>query len=108
MPTNSKEYIRKYEAENMLQVRLTINKRTEADLVEQIKNQANKQGYIKDLIRKDMGMQDARPTLSKEDLTYLRDILTAMRAGLQATGANTEQADQMIRKLNTIAYGPSD
>ena len=53
------EYMNKYEKENIRQIRLKINRKTEPDLVEWIEQQDNIQGYIKDLIRKDMEKQKA-------------------------------------------------
>ena len=51
---NKKAYDLKYEKNNMRQVKLNINRKTEADLLEWIEKQDNIQGYIKSLIRKDM------------------------------------------------------
>lgn len=44
----------KYEAKNTVQVHLKLNKRTDADILERLKEVESKQGYIKELIRKDM------------------------------------------------------
>lgn len=48
------EYLNQYEKENIRQIRLKINRKTEPDLLEWIEKQPNIQGYIKCLIRFDM------------------------------------------------------
>ena len=50
----SAEYMAAYEKENLRQIRLKINRKTEPDLLAWIEKQENIQGYIKELIRKDM------------------------------------------------------
>ena len=48
------EYLAHYEKENLRQIRLKINRKTEPDLLAWVEKQENVQGYIKELIRKDM------------------------------------------------------
>lgn len=48
------EYLAQYEKENLRQIRLKINRKTEPELLEWIEKQDNIQGYIKQLIREDM------------------------------------------------------
>ena len=48
------KYLNQYEKENIRQIRLKINRKTEPELIEWIEKQENIQGYIKRLIRKDM------------------------------------------------------
>ena len=48
------EYLAKYEKENLRQIRLKINRKTEPELLEWIEKQDNIQGYIKRLIMEDM------------------------------------------------------
>ena len=48
------EYMANYEKENLRQIRLKINRKTEPDLLAWVEKQENVQGYIKELIRKDM------------------------------------------------------
>lgn len=43
----------KYDKANTVQVRLKLNKKTDADIIEKLDSVDNKQGYIKTLIRKD-------------------------------------------------------
>lgn len=44
----------KYDATNTQQVRLKLNKKTDADILERLEQVGNKQGYIKELIRNDI------------------------------------------------------
>ena len=48
------EYLNNYEKENLRQIRLKINRKTEPELLEWIEKQDNIQGYIKRLITEDM------------------------------------------------------
>ena len=48
------EYLNKYEKDNLRQIRLKINRKTEPELLEWIEKQDNIQGYIKRLIMDDM------------------------------------------------------
>lgn len=43
----------KYDAANTVQVKLKLNVKTDADILERLDQVENKQGYIKMLIRKD-------------------------------------------------------
>ena len=48
------EYMANYEKENLRQIRLKINRKTEPDLLAWVEKQGNVQGYIKKLIRREM------------------------------------------------------
>lgn len=48
------EYVKTYIKENVKQIKFGLNKKTEADLLEWLEEQPNKQGYLKELIRADM------------------------------------------------------
>ena len=48
------EYINKFNKDTYQQVMLHINKKTEADILAHLNTKKSKNGYIKDLIRKDM------------------------------------------------------
>ena len=50
----NKEYLNNYEKENLRQIRLKINRKTEPELLEWIEKQVNIQGYIKRMILEDM------------------------------------------------------
>lgn len=44
----------KYDAQNTAQIKLKLNLNTDADILEQLAKVGNKQGYIKELIRRDL------------------------------------------------------
>ena len=44
----------KYNKENTVQISLKLNRTTDADLIDNLHRVANKQGYIKELIRRDI------------------------------------------------------
>lgn len=44
----------KYNKENTVQISLKLNRSTDADLIDSLNRIANKQGYIKELIRRDI------------------------------------------------------
>ena len=44
----------KYNQNNVKQIKLNLNKKTDADIIEHLDRTENAQGYIKQLIRQDM------------------------------------------------------
>ena len=59
----SLEYLNQYEKENIRQIKLKLNRKTEPELIEWIEKQENIQGYIKRLIREDMENQPKQAEL---------------------------------------------
>ena len=51
-------YSNKYIEENQQVIRIKINRKTEPELLEWIRKKNNKQGYIKELILKDMAQAE--------------------------------------------------
>lgn len=49
-----KRAIAKYDAANTTRVMLKLNNKTDADILQKLAEVQNKQGYIKELIRKDL------------------------------------------------------
>lgn len=45
----------RYDRAHTVQIKLKLNKKTDADILAQLDRQDNKQGYIKALIRADIG-----------------------------------------------------
>lgn len=45
----------RYDRNNTVRVALKLNTKTDADILAKLEEVGNKQGYIKELIRKDMG-----------------------------------------------------
>lgn len=57
MPESTKAQIKasvKYDANNTTRLYIKLNNNTDADIIEHLKSVANKQGYIKELMRDDM------------------------------------------------------
>lgn len=52
--TNKQTTQARYDAKNTVQVKLKLGKTTDADILAQLEKVGNKQGYIKELIRKDI------------------------------------------------------
>ena len=50
----SKEASARWDAENTVQVKLKLNRTNDADILARLEEVASKQGYIKELIRKDI------------------------------------------------------
>ena len=50
-----KRAARKYNNKNVQQIALGLNKKTDADIIAHLSAVQSKQGYIKELIRADMG-----------------------------------------------------
>ena len=44
----------KYDKTNTVQVKIKLNLKTDSDILEALERSGNKQGYIKELIRKDL------------------------------------------------------
>lgn len=53
--TAQKAASERYDRENTVRVAIKLNKKTDTDILEQLARQDNKQGYIKALIRADIG-----------------------------------------------------
>lgn len=54
MATKSSAAQQKYDAANTTRVFIKLNNKTDADIIEKLNSVDNRQGYIKELIRKDM------------------------------------------------------
>ena len=52
--TDRKEYLAAYDRENTKQIKLKLNRKTDLDIIEHLEQKKNTQGYIKELIRKDI------------------------------------------------------
>ncbi|MBO5628882.1 MAG: hypothetical protein J5965_07360 [Aeriscardovia sp.] len=48
----------KYQKDNIKQIKIALNVNTDADIINHLEICENKQGYIKDLIRKDIKKQE--------------------------------------------------
>lgn len=55
----------KYDKNNTRLIQMKLNKKTDADILDHLDKQENRQGYIKELIRKDMAGVVAVPVIEK-------------------------------------------
>ena len=60
-----KKAVRKYDEENTVQFNIKLNKNTDSDILEILEAVTNKQGFIKELIRVNMGNLDDYGIFSK-------------------------------------------
>ena len=51
---------RKYDAENTTTITMKLNRRTDADILDRLYEEANRQGYLKRIIREDIKKKDQR------------------------------------------------
>lgn len=56
----------KYNQKNVKQVKLNLNLKTDKDIIEALAASGNMQGYIKDLIRKDLNDEHQAPAITKK------------------------------------------
>lgn len=57
MTDKQKKYTQDWKAKNVKQVKIDLNRNTDEDIIKYLDSMDNKQGYLKDLIRKDMKRQ---------------------------------------------------
>lgn len=46
-----------YDAENTIQIKFKLNRKTDLDIIEKLESVENKQGYFKELVRADIAKQ---------------------------------------------------
>ena len=51
---NIVQSIMRYDRENTVQIKLKLNKKTDADILQKLEESGNKQGYLKALVRQDI------------------------------------------------------
>ena len=54
MTDAQKRAVERYDGENTVQIKMKLNIKTDADILQRLSEVGNKQGYIKELIRKDI------------------------------------------------------
>lgn len=54
----SKDASARWDAENTVQIKMKLNRTTDADILARLEEVASKQGYIKELIRKDIKKEE--------------------------------------------------
>lgn len=51
---DQKQYVEDYHKQHLKQIRMNLNRKTEPELIDWLDKQENVQGYIKNLIKKDI------------------------------------------------------
>lgn len=54
---DQKRYVEDYHKQNLKQIRMNLNRKTEPEIIAWLDQKENVQGYIKSLIKKDMAAQ---------------------------------------------------
>ena len=66
----------KYDAENTKRIYLKLNTKTDADIIGWLSTKGNTQGYIKDIVRRDMNMSEKEYVVTLIGSTKDQDIET--------------------------------
>ena len=92
------EYMANYEKENLRQIRLKINRKTEPDLLDWIEEQENIQGYIKELIMRDMEEKKMYSvTLSNRETIF--DSISGLKTVEEALEAAKGRGDRYVVQI---------
>ena len=88
----------KYDSKNTKQVILKLNKKNDSDILEKLENSENRQGYIKELIRRDLRAYGKILTLDSikalvQPVAKKYDISKIFLFGSYARGEATEKSD---------------
>lgn len=70
----SKRAVAKYDAKNTRQYHLKLNLKTDADIIQWLDKQDSMQGYIKDLIRNDMGYHKSVEDMERRVHEDLKEV----------------------------------
>lgn len=54
MAFNQQSYVDQYQKDNLVRVVVKLNRKTDADILDWLSREPNKQGYLKQLIREDI------------------------------------------------------
>ena len=83
---------RKYDKENTVVVTIKLNKKTDADILELLKIKNNKQGYIKEVIRKDIKKgQVLKPSLFQKMIKSKEGKITKLSLHILYHDKNTNK-----------------
>ena len=88
---NNYDYIKGYMKENCMHFGFTLNKNTDADVVEYLETLENKRGYMLDLIRADMKKRQKKGEVSVKAVPHRKEKTekkaTAKKASDKKSGA---------------------
>ena len=89
----------KYDAKNTKGIYLKLNLKTDADILEKLESIENVQGYIKRLIRDDMGSRPAETDKETESLALM--IEKAENHGESSVNVGIETLKKLISLIRT-------
>lgn len=107
---------KKYTAANTKQIPLALNLKTDADIIDHLQKQANKQGYIKELIREAMKKEKTMNKwylIDQRDGDYFESEMKAKsraeaESELEAEWKSLSAHDQKHREAFFAIYAPAD
>lgn len=88
---NNYDYIKGYMKENCMHFGFTLNKNTDADVVEYLETLENKRGYMLDLIRADMKKRQKKGEVSVKAVPHRKER-TEKKAAAKKTTAKKASA----------------
>ena len=103
---NNYDYIKGYMKENCMHFGFTLNKNTDADVVEYLETLENKRGYMLDLIRADMKKRQKKGEVSVKAVPHRKEKTekkaTAKKASDKKTGAKKAAVKKAAVKKATV------
>lgn len=103
---NNYDYIKGYMKENCMHFGFTLNKNTDADVVEYLETLENKRGYMLDLIRADMKKRQKKGEVSVKAVPHRKERTekkaTVKKASDKKTGAKKAAVKKAAVKKATV------
>ena len=103
---NNYEYIKGYMKENCMHFGFTLNKNTDADVVEYLETLENKRGYMLDLIRADMKKRQKKGEVSVKAVPHRKERTekkaNAKKASDKKSGAKKAAVKKAAVKKATV------
>ncbi|MEE5990342.1 MAG: hypothetical protein V3G41_06650 [Lachnospiraceae bacterium] len=103
---NNYDYIKGYMKENCMHFGFTLNKNTDADVVEYLETLENKRGYMLDLIRADMKKRQKKGEVSVKAVPHRKEKTekkaTAKKASDKKSGAKKAAVKKAAVKKATV------
>ena len=97
---NNYEYIKGYMKENCMHFGFTLNKNTDADVVEYLETLENKRGYMLDLIRADMKKRQKKGEVSVKAVPHRKERTEKKAAAKKTTARKTAATKATANKAS--------
>ncbi len=95
---NNYDYIRGYMKENCMHFGFTLNKNTDADVVEYLETLENKRGYMLDLIRADMKKRQKKGEVSVKAVPHRKERTEKKAPAKKASDKKTSDKKAGVKK----------